>query len=204
VPTDTFSVAASGDDGYWDKEGPPTGWPPDGTGGDSGSDSAISMLARKYRTAAFVDLIVALVRFDTSALPDDAVITDATLRLQIISVGNITDRTLNVGYYASANWPISTGDWTGANDPGSDAGTFALTGISVGQEDLVLSSPTSVNVSGYTGLRLGISGGDPGIDDRDYKVEMATLDHSTLTEPQLLVTYTDAGPTAPYVSVSVA
>jgi hypothetical protein len=110
--------------------------------------------------------------------------------VQVIAVGTVTDRTLNVGYYASSNWPIDVTDWTGADNPGSDAGTFALTGFSAStQKDMALSSPASVSLTGYTGLRMGISGAAPAVNNDNYLVEMATLDHASLTEPQLIVTY---------------
>jgi hypothetical protein len=187
MPTDTFSVSASGDDGYVDAEGS-TGstWPPDLS--VTVVTNTVTMYARKFKAAGFTDLILSLLRFDTTTLPDDAVVTAATLRLQIVSVGNVTNRNLVVGYYSS--WPIDAADWSGADNPGSDAGSFALTGFSASTEkDLTLTGLSSINVGGYTGFRLGIDGGIPAVDNNNYWVEIATLDHATLTEPQLLVTY---------------
>jgi hypothetical protein len=198
-----FSVLATGDDGYVDAEGSTgTTWPPDGA--VTANTSGTTFLVRKLKASAFTDLIMGLLRFDTSLLPDAATITAATLRLQITAVGNVTNRNIVAGYYDSSNWPISSGDWSGSDNPGSDAGTFALTGFSASTtKDLALSSPSSISKTGYTGFRLGVDGGIPSVNNDDYRVEMAAVDHASLTEPLLLVTYT-TGLTPPYVSVSIA
>jgi hypothetical protein len=192
MPTTTFSVSASADDAYWDLEDTAAGWPPAGTT-SSGSDSSITMNARKLKVGGGrTELSEAFFRFDTSALPNDATVSAATLRLQTISVG-ITGRNCNVGYYAATNWPITAADWSGADDAGSDAGVFALTVFAAGtQEELALTNvAANINLTGYTGFRLSISGGVPA-NDEDFLLEFATLDHATLLEPQLLVTYTSA------------
>jgi hypothetical protein len=202
MPTDTFSVLAGGDDGHLDREGGTgTTWPPDGTVNEF--PTATSCYVRKARFSAFTNIIEAVIRFDTSSIPDAETITAATLRLQIISVGNITNRNMVVGYFSTSNWPIDAADYSGADNPGSDAGTFALTGFSAStQKDLVLSNPTSISKTGYTGFRLAIDGGLPAATNDNYLVEFAPFEHASLTEPQLLVTY--GGLTPPYVSVSIA
>jgi hypothetical protein len=193
MPTNTYSVTAGGDDGYIDAEGS-TGstWPPDGAKTVVTGGTTVSV--RKAKFAGFTDLIVCLMRFDTSSLPDGATINSAILRLQIVTVGNITNRNLVVGYYANANFPIDAADWDGADNPGSDAGTFALTGFSAStQIDLTLTNVSSINTTGNTGFRLGIDGGIPSTNNDNYFIEIAAFDHVTLTEPQLLVTYNDSG-----------
>jgi hypothetical protein len=192
MPTDTFSVAASADDAYWNKEGLVSEWPPSGTV-SAGSESSTTFGARKLKAAGSrTELQESFIRFDTSTIPDDAVISAATLQIQTTGVGSPTTRNLNVGYYAGTNWPITAADWSGADDAGSDAGVFALTVFGAGtQEDLTLTNVSSINKTGYTGFRLSISGAAPA-DDEDFRVDFATLDHTTLTEPQLLVTYTSA------------
>jgi hypothetical protein len=191
MPTDTFSIATGLDDGHVARESASPGeWPV--TGSFSVLDTFTNLIVRKAQFPAFSDCAVALLRFDTSTIPDGATITGATLRLQTLAVGALTDRNIQVGYYASSNWPIDSGDWSGADNPGSDAGTFPITDFAVGtQEDLVLSSPTSVSKTGYTGLRISISGAEP-IEQNpdDYRVEWAALEHATELEPRLLVTYT--------------
>jgi hypothetical protein len=191
MPTDTFSIATGLDDGYISRESSTPGeWPV--TGGFFVGDTTTNVMARKAQLTGlgFSDCSVTLLRFDTSSIPDNAVITGATLRLQTIAMGAATGRDIQVGYYASSNWPIDSGDWSGADNPGSDAGTFPVSDFAVStQEDLVLSNPTSVSKTGYTGLLLSVSGAEPNSED-DHRVEWAALEHATELEPRLLVTYT--------------
>jgi hypothetical protein len=185
-----FRVATGLDDGYVTRESSAPGeWPV--TGGFFVGDTATNAMVRKAQLTGlgFSDCTVLLIRFDTSAIPDNAVITSATLRLQTIAKGAATGRDIQVGYYASSNWPIDSADWSGADNPGSDAGTFPISNFVVGTpEDLVLSSPTSVSKTGYTGLRLSVSGAEPNSED-DHRVEFAALEHATIVEPQLIVTF---------------
>jgi hypothetical protein len=191
VPTDTFSVTASADDGQVEREGVTGAWPP--AGAFSTFDNTTNLVIRKVQfTGTFNTCVVTGIRFDTSALPNDAVVSAATLRLQTIAKGAGAGRSVQVGYYDPANWPLGDADWSGADNPGSDGGTFPFADFAAStQEDLALSNPTSVSLTGYTGLRLSVSGGAP-TPDEDHRLEFASLDHLTVTEPQLLVTYTSA------------
>jgi hypothetical protein len=188
----TFSVAASGDDVWVSRESASAGeWPV--TGSFSVLDALANISARKAQFAAFSDCVVALLRFDTSSIPDNAVIISATLRLQTVAKGAATGRDIQVGYYASSNWPIDSADWSGADNPGSDAGVFPISGFSVGVEaNLALTNPQLISTTGYTGFRLSISGAEPTVDD-DHRLEWAAFDHATEPEPQLIVK--TAGPT---------
>jgi len=200
MPTDTFSVAASGDDGFRGQTNPDNTWPPVTT--QIGGDATTDMRARKvnHQTFVFTEAAVMLMRFDTSALPDNAIISAAVLRLNIIAKADANNRSLAGEWYASSNWPIDSGDYV--LDVGTDAipGTD-ITGLTAGADnDFTLSNPTNVNKTGFTGFRLGVTGGDPGQPgDNDNSVTVATFDHATLAEPRLLVTYTipqSARPTA--------
>jgi hypothetical protein len=53
--------------------------------------------------------------------------------------------------------------------------------------ELGLSGPDNVSLTGYTGLRLGISGGQPA---GDNLLQFAALEHPGKPEPRLVVTYT--------------
>jgi hypothetical protein len=187
----TFSVTASGDDGFADRESASAGeWPV--TGGFTVTDVATTGLVRKVQFAAFSDCIVSLIRFDTSTISDNAVITGATLRLQTVAKGAATGRDIQVGYYASSNWPIDSADWSGADNPGSDAGVFPISGFSVGVEaNLALTNPQLISTTGYTGFRLSVSGAEPVLND-DHRVEWAAFDHATEPGPELIVTTADA------------
>jgi hypothetical protein len=182
----TISVAASGDDGYAAKEGTTSEWPPSGTS-TFVSDTATNILVRKAKFAAFSDLVVALVRFDTSVLADDIPVAGAVLRMVPIANG-LTTRNLQVEYYPSSNWPIDITDWIGTAE-GTNAGVFPISGLALDvPTDFVLTNPENISRTGYTGLRLTLSGGQPAADADDHRIEFASFDHATLAEPQLIVT----------------
>jgi hypothetical protein len=87
----------------------------------------------------------------------------------------------------SANWPISASDWV------ADAGTSALAGtalssIPVGSQTTInLSGAGQVSLTGYTGLRLGLSGAAP---SGDNYLQIAATDQSSSAAATLTVTYT--------------
>ena len=76
------------------------------------------------------------------------------------------------------------------------SGTNALAGTDItslsknSTVELTLANPGNISLTGYTGLRLGISGSQPGGDNH---VQFATLEHSLQPEPQLVVTYSTSG-----------
>jgi hypothetical protein len=201
-----FSVLATGDDGYVECEGATaTPWPPFSGGGGTraavtNTSSNFGFTVRKLR-GGFQANSVGLMRFDTSALPDGATITAATLRVQCTGKGS-DGRNIAIGYYDNSNWPIDTADYTEADSPTADAATVAIASFTAAAElDIALSNPTSISKSGYTGFRWVVDGGDPGA--TDYRIHLAEFDHATTQEPLLIVTYT-TGLTPPYVSVSIA
>jgi len=133
---------------------------------------------------------VGLVRFDTSPLPDGAIITAATLRL--CSSGGASDadgRVLNVDWYDPNNWPIDAADYSDAVSAG--AGSLDVTSWpSYGNwAEIVLSGLSNISKTGYTGLRLGVSGGQPA---GSNGLEFFTYDYGSLI-PQLVVTYAPGG-----------
>jgi hypothetical protein len=201
-----FSVLATGDDGYVECEGATaTPWPPFSGGGGTraavtNTSSNFGFTVRKLR-GGFQANSVGLMRFDTSALPDGATITAATLRVQCTAKGS-DGRNIAIGYYDNSNWPIDTADYTEADSPTADAATVAIASFTAAaQLDIALSNLTSISKSGYTGFRWVVDGGDPGA--TDYRIHLAEFDHATTQEPLLIVTYT-TGLTPPYVSVSIA
>jgi hypothetical protein len=168
-----YEPPASGDDGYI--YGCKATWPPDYTdtflttnavgavksigymasGDPSSSATTCPTEGNQYR------LDIAMVRFNTAALPDNAVISAATIQFQYAGVWHDSDaRNLNAEYYSSANWPIDSGDWT-TSEIGTTAFSLDLTSCAWAGCTVNLSSPTTINLTGYTGFRLGISGGTP-------------------------------------------
>ena len=182
--TVTFSVTAGGDDGDVSVSGPQSGgYPPSG----SAAANTTGTLLTAGRRLAFgnYQVLTGLLRFDTSSLPDGATVTGVKLRGYLTSVADADDRTL-IGEWYSA-WPIDAADWTLTSGTNALAGTDITSLSKNSTVELTLANPGNISLTGYTGLRLGISGSQPGGDNH---VQFATLEHPSRPEPQLLVTYT--------------
>jgi thermitase len=181
--TVTFTVSAGGDDGDVGPSRAPT-YPP-ATPPNPFTNGSIFTAGRRYVFGGY-DVFNGVVRFDTSAIPDTATVTSATLRLYVTAKANADGRNLVGEWYDAANWPIDASDYT-LNSSGS-----AFTGASIGQiragatNDFSLGGLASVSKTGYTGLRLHVDGGQP---TGDNYVQFASFE-STLPKPQLIVTYT--------------
>jgi hypothetical protein len=140
------------------------------------------------RRLAFGDyeVIVPLLRFDTSGLPDGATITSATLRVFVTKKGDADDRSLMAEWYPGSSWPIDAADFALSSSGSALAGSD-VTGLTVGAVNaLVLSGLSSVSTTGWTGLRLHLSGGQPA---GDNYVQMAAFG-SANPAAELVVTYT--------------
>jgi hypothetical protein len=131
---------------------------------------------------------VPLLRFDTSAIPDTATITSATLKVYVNTKVNQDSRNLVAEWYAASNWPIDTADYA------LDSTASALAPVDIGTiatstfDAFALRNVGSVSTTGYTGLRLHVDGGAPA---GDNYVQFAAFDSTTGTpKPQLVVTYT--------------
>lgn len=179
----TLVITESPNDGHRTRTNfPPTVWPPTGT---DGSDLADLLVVRKT-WGAFSEATVSLFRFDTSIIPDSATVTYAALQLYVSAKGDADNRSL-VGEYYTWTPPMSDSNWV--ETPGTDAiaGTD-LTGIPTGQiVSFPLSTLSSISKTGYTGLRLGISGAAQPTGDN--RLDISSLDHATLPEPRLFVIY---------------
>jgi hypothetical protein len=182
----TFSVSAGGDDGDVSVAGAQAaGYPPSGAAAPNASGSVFTA-GRRLAWGEF-EVLTALLRFDTSALPDNATVTSVRLRLHVTGTADANDRSLVGEWYSTANWPIDATDWTlsaGANAlPGADITALVKNATA----ELNLTGPAGISLNGYTGLRLGISGGQP---SGDNYVQISALEHPGKPEPQLIVTYT--------------
>jgi hypothetical protein len=179
--TTAFTVAANADDAIASKTG--TSYPPTGTTGISTTTPNIEP-SRTYDGTNYT-IRVGLLRWDTSSLPDNAIISEAKLRLYVNTVQNVDSRDLTADWYT---WgPVATGDYSETAQTTALSGT-ALSGISTGgYREFTLLSPTTVNLTGYTGIRLHISGGSP--TGNNY-VQTTAHDNGPSQAAQLEVTYT--------------
>jgi hypothetical protein len=175
-----FILTVSGDSGMVEKLGPT--YPP------SVTDEVFQNVLIVKNTGAHenggYDLSNVLLRFDTSGLPDNATITGAVLRLWLMNpIQNANSVYFTGEWYSSSNWPIDISDWT--YEPYSGAFAILLSSMS-DVNNIALTTPTNINLTGYTGFRLHLSGGQPnGSNEIDfYGMLFGDL------PPSLTVTYT--------------
>ena len=172
--TVTFSIAAGGDDGDVSVSAPQ----PAATRPRAARPPTQQHRHPAGRRAAFgkYEVLNSLLRFDTSALPDNATVTSAKLRGYLTSVADDDDRTLVGEWYSAANWPIDRA--TGRSPPApppSPAPTSPASNKNSTVE-LTLANPSSLSLTGPSALRLGISGGQP---NADNYLKLATLEHTS-------------------------
>jgi hypothetical protein len=105
----------------------------------------------------------ALFQWDTSAIPDNAVITGAWLRVHVLSRGDVDNRSIRIRYY---NWGGSSNtDYTAEDfDSGGTAAQdgYDITNLTAGQvNDIPITDFSGINKSGTTKLRVSVTGGQP-------------------------------------------
>ena len=130
---------------------------------------------------------VGLVRFDTSGLPDDATVSSATLRLYVLNSTSADNRNLVAEWYPASNWPIGAADWVGTASSSASAGTPLRSLVVSAYDDLSLSGLSAISTTGYTGLRLHVSGGQP---TGENNASFASVEAGAATAAQLVVNYT--------------
>jgi hypothetical protein len=186
----TAVVSAGADDGYVGLAG--SAYPPSGAGVPETAGSSVTVGRRSVHTG--FELYTGLVRFDSSAIPDGATITSATLRVYVTGKADGDNRNLVAEWYDAANWPIGGGDSV-VSSSASALGGADITQIATGaSNDFDLAGLGSVSKTGYTGLRLSVSGGQPSADNY---LQFAAWDHPSLPEARLIVTYTTTAPPPP-------
>lgn len=146
--TVTFYVASGDDDGYV-YAGKTTNPP---SYSDYNKTSAFYSTRKWFYngTSYFVD--IGLVRFNTSALPDDAQITGAKLKVYTKYVSGST-RNINCEYF-EGTWTWGSGMYT-TSELGTTAFQVALSSFTTNSTtEITLSNPTSINRTGYTAFRM--------------------------------------------------
>jgi hypothetical protein len=151
-----FDVDATGDDGLTiavDVAYPPSCLAVDTTATTIGALKNFSVETDFFSANA-------LMQWDTSSIPDGDPVTAATLSYAMTEVdsGIVDDdgRNLDGEWYAAANWPIDCADH--ADNVGTDAFSEDLTTV---VSPIDLGTLTGISKTGFTGLRVGISGGEP-------------------------------------------
>jgi hypothetical protein len=132
-----------------------------------------------------------LVEWNTSSLPDNAILTSAMFTAVVVAKNNADGRSLQGEWF----------DWGTACDAGDWTLTAASTAFSTPISNITASNAANtftlvavgnVNVSGRTALRLHISGGAAtGVNS----VQIAAWDNTTLAGPRLQACYVLPTPT---------
>jgi hypothetical protein len=195
VASQTISVAASGDDGYIIKEASTFG----GSDGSFTADLTSAGFTVANRKTGFggteeFQRSNFIVRFDTSILPDDAVISAASLEIKSHAFFADDDgRSLQIEWIADPG-TIDTGDFSATPAATAKAATaLATLAASTLYTWPLLDSAANITVSGYTGLRFHVDGNAPAA--HNY-IGFYQFDHATEPEPKLIVTYTAASETS--------
>lgn len=150
----TYNPGVSADDGFANQSGPT--YPP-AAGSTSGTGLALDSCGRSFGAGVYV-VQVALLRFDTSPIPNGATIISAMLKFYVDSTTSANSGELQGEYYNPAAWPIDTTDYT--NTPSETAfdglPTFAFV---AGQYNNVTLKDVDANISktGYTAFRLHVA-----------------------------------------------
>lgn len=179
--TTTITVASDADDGTALKESS-SAYPPNTTAAYYGEQNYFGG-SKSY--SGQYDVQCGVIRFNTSSLPDSAIITSAKLRLYCESRTSSDSRSLNGEYRTNS---FNDSDYT--TSVGTTAFSKSITTFATSQyNEIDLSNLTSISKTGYTGFRFGVSGDTTptGIN----LVQFHTYHYYTGTSrPQLEITYT--------------
>lgn len=184
MPTQTFTVASGADDAQVttiDTVYPTTTAP-------SFDSTTAVIYTTRYVTGGSYLTYNALFRWDTSVLPDSAIVTDATLSIYFWA-----DRANADSLSMSGDWgplAFSSADYRHTPLTNAFSGYAFGTPPSSAFANITLSNPTNVNLTGYTYQRLHISqrAADAAPTGLNYQ-GFGSYDNSPTTAAQLIVTY---------------
>lgn len=188
MPTDTFDISTGGNDKHVGRFGSGSQYPPLGT---ITHDTTSTLLLPERRGANGTQVTVACMKWDTSSLPDDAIINSAILRAYV------TSKTSNNNLSVTLDWYVFDGT---VADFSHNALTTAHAGAAISSlttgtaNDFTLINVNNISKIGTTGLRLHISqlAGDA-IPTTFNSVNIASYEHTTFAAPQLIITYALGG-----------
>jgi hypothetical protein len=153
-------------------------------------DSCVTIGAERSQVLSTFRLQNALLRFNTSSLPDAANIVSASLTVYVTSVANGDARSLSGDWFSwspscdSTDYSVAAG--TNALSTSGNCGSACqIAMISGGTRTFSLDNANSnVSRTGNTHLRLHVTGGQPTAENFVY---FAAQDHASLPAPVLNV-----------------
>ncbi|UED78061.1 hypothetical protein [Brevibacillus sp. DP1.3A] len=174
MPIVTFDAI---DSAYIAKDNSASVWPPNTT--PTLVRDQLVITKKTLTSPNWFSRSVGLFKFNTSSIPDNAVITEARFKFKADSYSS-DDILQLLGEWYTDNFTVSAY----SDVPSGSAFSTYFSGSST-DFNVLLTSINSVNKSGVTVLRTHISG-----TDQPYgKNQMAIQSHSSLNKPQLVVTY---------------
>lgn len=193
MPTMTFEIATTADEGTAVKRG--ADYPPAGEVEEKFVFTPPAVAAEKTFSSPNHRLSVAFLRWDTSSIPEDAEIHSAFARFRVFLVSSGGDgRSLTAEWYDAET--ISMDDWTSTVGTDAHAGsTLALLALHQAEDNVIdLTNLANINKTGYTGLRLHITGDAPTVTNYIFIQAIDSLGPGVETfRSQLHVNYTIAG-----------
>jgi hypothetical protein len=130
---------------------------------------------------------VPLLRFDTSGLPAGATVTGATLKLFVNKTVSADGRNLVAEWAPSAVWPLVSSDWTLNSTASALAGVAVSSLQTAAVNSFALTGLSNISTSGFTSLRLHLSGGQPA---GDNYVQFASFEDTNSPAAQLVLNWT--------------
>ena len=192
----TLPIAIADDDGTGEYNRAGGGWPPSSGGVWTDNSNAI------YESAVKMDQggsnstgQIACLRFDTSFLPDDAVIQSALLQMFVTFVEDANNTSVVADYYDFGGEPTVAADFIETASP-SIFTAVDLGAITVGAvNSFPLTDLTGISKTGYTGIRFTLSSYTPNF---NYdQVQFAAFEHTVYQAPRLTVVYSEAEEAVP-------
>jgi thermitase len=181
--TVSFAIAAGGEDGGVSRTRAPSYPPATPTVANTGG--AVFTAGRRFAYGGY-DVFTGLLRFDTSAIPDGAMVTSATLRLYVTGKADADNRNLVGEWYSPSAWPIDAGDYAlSSSESAFGGGDISRIGTNA-SNDFPLAGLGSISRTGLTALRLHVDGGQP---SGSNSVQIAGFENASAPEPRLIVTY---------------
>jgi hypothetical protein len=189
VAQDTFTIAASGDDGSIYQVG--TSYPTNGSITQY-FDHTVVFHGRHTFGAGSFETDAGFFRWDTSSIPNDATITSASFRGYCSE--RISDDALSfvMGW---GSWTPANGDFSSTPSTNAHAGT-AVTSLALNDYNTLAlqNAAANVNTTGTTYLKSWISqrasdAAPTGINS----VQFASFEHATHDPPQLIVEWSTGG-----------
>ncbi len=181
MPTVEFAIAQSDHDVRFDGEG--ASYPPPYTASDP---TRTEDNPSKTLGGGIYYLSVSCMRWDTSSIPDGETVTSAVLRVRGFNIDDWNGRSVTLEWYDMGT-PDSS-DYTSTVGSDAHAGTAIASLSESADNDFALLALSNINKTGFTGLRMHVSGGAPTSGGGNH-FRYASWDHATLDPPRLIVTY---------------